>query len=192
MPQEPKGIISAITMPIAEAVGEHLAAPPLAQNQTRAAWGTGMLVACAYAAYGSLNGSATLLGVLIHEFIKQPVVTAEALGWPFYIWAVCVVVGTMWVLVGFPRARTAREPAAAFWAVCWVAGFVFALVWGAYLGDPTTDWYLRGFYLTFLSVSLVDLYLALSGPRSGSAAKLIEQQIARQSKPWRIGRKRSF
>jgi hypothetical protein len=48
---EPKGILSAIALPVGEEIAQHLNAPPLRKNQNRVVWGTMFLTFGVYVGY---------------------------------------------------------------------------------------------------------------------------------------------
>jgi hypothetical protein len=101
-----------------------------------------------------------------------------------------MLLGLLWLMVGLKGSRAPRDTMMAVWAALRVGAFAAAL-W-CYPGvDPQGDWLVQGVIITLLASSLMSLYLAMRGT-GGGAVQLVQQQIARQTKIFRVGRKRKF
>jgi hypothetical protein len=180
-----QGINETVVQPITK----HLAAPPLQKNRNRAVWGTRLIVAgicLAHVGWMASNDSVVLLAHFywhgLHLSLDQ--------SWPVYGWTAGMLLGLVWLLVGLKGSRAPRDVMMALWAMVRVAAFAAALWW--YPGvDPQGDWLIQSVIITLLASSLMSLYLAMRGTGSG-AVQLVQQQITRQQRIFRIGRRRSF
>jgi hypothetical protein len=189
--QEPKGIFSAIAQPIGEEMVQHLNAPPLRQNQDRAVWGIALLTGGAYVAY-------TFMVIERAGFWEAERLYLRALHapwencWPFYLWGGAMLFGLLWVMVGVRGSRAPRQIMTGFWAMAWTVFGGAALWYGWYIDEyPVVNWFLKGLYLMIVTGAAMLCWLAMRGTGPG-AVRLIQQQIARQAKVFRLGRKRSF
>lgn len=188
---EPKGPLSAIAEPLAQMAAEHLNAPPQRRNQNRAEWGAGLLAGGAYVAWTAAVGKHASLSGLVAFYIRSLQEPIDA-SWPFYAWGAVMLFALLWVVVGVRGSRGPRDTMMAFWALFRIVLAVVALSRGWYFdGYPVVNWFLMGIYIMVVSSSAMLLYLALRGTGRG-AVQLVQQQIARQSRIFRIGRRRSF
>jgi hypothetical protein len=189
---EPKGILSAIAQPIGEEIAQHLNAPPLRKNQNRAVWGTMFLTFGVYVGYSFyLIGRAASLPELVRGYFRALHAPLDD-SWAFYAWGAVMLFSLLWIAVGLRGSRGPRDIMGAFWAFVWLAVFAAALWYGWYLDDsPLVDWFLKGFYIAFVAMAAMHVFLCVRGPGRG-AAHLVQQQIAQQSRRFRIGRRRSF
>jgi hypothetical protein len=176
---------------INQGIVEHLNSPPLIKNRNRAMWGAGLLAGGAYVAWTFMLLEGGGFWRAEHIYLTQLHRPLED-SWQYYAWGGVMVFGLLWVTVGLRGSRAPRDIMMAFWALAWVAGSGAAL-WYRWFPDdwPVVGWLLIGAYLMILASSVMQLYLAMRGTGPG-AMRLIQQQIARQAKVFRLGRKRSF
>ena len=177
---------------IGQGIAEHVNAPPLQKNKNRVIWGTWLVTFGCYVAYtlkmANRNiGTIDLVRVyfrILHEPLDQ--------SWPFYAWGGVMLFGLLWVTVGMRGSRGPRDTMMAFWSLASLAIFGAALWYRWYPDDyPTVDWFLQGFYIAGATSSVMALFVSVRGP-GRSAARLIQQQIVRQSRIFRLGRRKSF
>ena len=180
-----EGINETVVRPITK----HLAAPPVEKNRNRAVWGTRLVVSgvcLAYAVWTETSYSLTDLARFYFRGLHAPIETS----WPLYAWGAAMLLGLLWLSVGLKGSRAPRDTMMAFWALLRVVVFAGVLWWYP-ATDPQGDRLIRGVIITLLASSLMSLYLALRGTGSG-AVQLVQQQIVRQSRIFRLGRRRSF
>ena len=188
---EPKGILSAIAQPIGEEMNRHFNAPPLRQNQDRAVWGTAILTGGAYLANAFLLDERAGFWRGMHIYFHMlGAIWADS--WPYYVWTGAMLFGLLWVYVGIRNSRAPRQIMTGFWGAAWAALGCAGLWYGWYIDDyPTVNWFLKGIYLMIATGAGMLFWLAMRGTGPG-AMRLIQQQIARQAKVFRLGRRRSF
>jgi FtsH-binding integral membrane protein len=180
-----EGINETVVRPVAK----HLAAPPVEKNRNRAIWGTRLVVACLCLAYGAWIETGYSVTSLARSYWRMLHAAPED-SWPVYGWTAAMLLGLLWLSVGVKGSRGPRDVMMAFWAMLRVAIFAGALWWYPAI-DPKSDWLIQGVVVTLLASSLMSLYLALRGTGTG-AVRLIQQQILRQAKRFRLGRQRKF
>ena len=160
------------------------------KNRKRAIWGTGLLVAGVYLIHAMQVNTGNSLPELARFFVRGTQLPLPA-SLIFYGFAAVMLFGLLWVWVGLRGSRGPRHIMMAFWALVRIGLAGAALWYGWYLNDPDLDPWLQGFYVIVLAASLMALYLATRGTGTG-AVRLIQQQIVRQARIFRIGRRRSF
>ena len=177
---------------IAEPLAKFRALPEGPQkNRKRASWGVGLLAAGIYVAkYKTRYFYPATPDLLVKSYLddlNRPLASS----WPSYAWGAVMLFGLLWVVVGLLGSRAPRDIMGAFWALVRIGVAGGALWYPAYLGDRSYDWWLQGLYITVLASSLMALLLCVRGTGPG-AVRLIQEQIARQARTFRIGRRRSF
>jgi hypothetical protein len=189
----PEGPLSAVVMPIAEAIVQHQALPPFQKNAARASMGAFLLTYCVYAAAGSpavFFGQS--LGAAVSAFLRAPSAPPLALA----VWAGCAAFGLLWFCLGIRGARSGpRDIMGVVWAVLAVIGCAVALLRHWYLSPELGDWVwlvnvlLRGWYIATIAASLVRFVIA-AGFGQGNALRTINRQINRRNSPLRPARPR--
>jgi hypothetical protein len=156
-----QGPLSAIAVPIADGVAQHLAATPHQKNLSYASWGAGLLTWCAYLA--------VMLGHAVHQFPA----------WVPIAWAVAVTLGLLMLAVGLHNARGPRDIMAAVWWAAVAAGCI-ALLWYEAYPDwgPLAAFLIKGCYLGMLATAVVRFWIAVRGIGGGKIAKLVTKQKA--------------
>lgn len=187
-----KGFLSAVADPLAQAMVDHANAPPVRKNQNRAIFGTWLLVAGGYLGHGVIAARNVDVGASAMQFAVHPITFSTELDWPVVAWGAVMLFALLLLAVGLRNARAPRDIMPIFWDLVWTGGFVAALYRGWYLDDrPAANFFLKGFYIASLAALLMSLFLSLRGP-GRRASSLVEDQIERQSRPWRVGRRRQF
>src|SRR5271155_3348106 len=121
-----QGPLSAVAVPLADALAKHAALPPFQKNVSRAAFGAGLLTLCGYAA--------VTFGPAVHRY-------------PLYyplVWAGLVGFGLLLLVVGVRNARGPSDVMHAFWAIAVPAGCAGALWYFGWLA-LLNNVYVRGF-----------------------------------------------
>jgi hypothetical protein len=163
---------------VGEVIAQHDAKPPRFKNIARAYMGVWLLTACSYTAWGSKAFTGLTAGNLIAAFIHAPARVSTDIWSPLAVWAVALLLGALWLVVGVAGSRGPREVMQIFWALVRLA-LVVALLWfEIYLprGWPLTNLVLRGLYLSFLSASTLELVLLLPGAGGGSRKSNVHGQ----------------
>ncbi|MBV9825334.1 MAG: hypothetical protein JO001_06635 [Alphaproteobacteria bacterium] len=176
---------------ISDGIAQHINAPPQRKNQNRAEWGAGLLAGGAYVAWTAARVEHAGPIALVQFYIRSLQQSFDA-SWPFYAWGAVMLFALLWVVVGVRGSRAPRDIMMAFWALFRIVFAGVALWCGWYFdGYPLVNWCLMGIYIMVASSSAMLLYLTLRGTGSG-AVQLVQRQIARQSRIFRIGRRRVF
>jgi hypothetical protein len=176
---------------IGDEIAQHVNAPPQRKNQNRAEWGVGLLAGGAYIAWTAALAEHAGPVALAQFYIRSLQGPLDA-SWPFYAWSAVMLFALLWVVVGVRGSRAPRDIMMAFWALFRIGLAGAALWYGWYFdGYPVVNWFLMGIYIMVVSSSAMLLYLALRGTGRG-AVQIIQQQIARQARIFRVGRPRSF
>lgn len=188
---EQKGPLTILAEPLGQAMAEHANAPPLRKNQNRAEWGAGLLAGGIYVAHSFLLDAHVGLveGVPIYLHTLHASLDNS---WPFFTWGAVMLFALLWITVGVRGSRAPRDIMLAFWALFRIVLAGVALWRGWYFdGYPAVNWFLMGIYIMVAGSSAMLLYICLRGTGRG-AVRLVQQQIARQAKTYRLGRRRSF
>lgn len=159
------GPLSALVVPGADAVKEHRSSPIHVQNDNRAYCG------------GLLLGAAGFIAVTLGS---------DAPNFPLgyllgYAGAVCL--GLLLLITGLRGARSERNPLGALLAlIVPVGGFVAVSNYAPGLLDLP---FARAACAGIGVANLVRFWISIRGPGSGSAEKMVRQQIAQNEIVWR-------
>jgi hypothetical protein len=168
--------------------------PPREQNLTRASHGAGLLVFAALALREIIRVQG--IGGFARGLSAMP--DDPGLWVPALLWAITVVWGLVWFLVGCRRAQGPRDGLLTTRAVVKsVVGFVAFFV--AQGGLVPADWW--GAFFIEMALFLGGIWCVVTGLTKfvllmrgggGNAAGLVGEQIQRTAIFWRVGRPRKF
>jgi hypothetical protein len=163
MSEPPRGLLSAVAVPIADELQKHRASPPDRKNGNRAYMGAFLLGICLYLAL-------TLDPADFDSDWKLGF--AVVVGW-----------GLLLLVVGWRGSYGKRNMLGAVCAVAVPAGGFFAVM--SYAPELLDDLYVRAFCCGIVMANAVRFWIDVRGPGSGTAEKQVRQQIARHEFNWK-------